>query len=319
MLENLDRLKAFFHVLSLGSVGKAAQVLHLTQPAVSQALQKLEGELGTQLFVRRHKQLIPTSAGKHLFSVVDPFMKELQTCLTHLDHSREQPCGELRIGAPEEFGKAYLPEIMAGFRKNYPEVSFHLKFGSPETLAELVGDGNLDLALVDIFLGANRLLTDKHLFSQEPLAEERIILACSQKYFTNRMEGETSLEVLLQQDFIEYTGQRRTIEQWFRHHYSRTKTWIRTVMTVDGHEAVISAIIHHTGLGIVASHLVDQDIRNGTIIPIVTPKKDIVNQISLICLQDKRLTLTEKVFRNFLVENIRKLGLQKTSCMTSSG
>jgi DNA-binding transcriptional LysR family regulator len=314
MLENMDRLKPFYLVFSQGSVKSAAQILHLTQPAVSQAIQKLEEELHTQLFVRQHKQLIPTSAGKRLFSVVHPFMKDLQTCLDHIDHSREQPFGELRIGAPEEFGKAYLPGIMAAFRKKYPQVTFYLQFGSPENLVGLVGEGKLDLALVDIFEGKNQGLpatcTSNHLFSFEPLARETIILAASRTYFQTAMKEDMSLETLLTQDFIEYTGQRQTIQHWFTHHYGRPRTSFRTVMIVDSHEAVISAIRYHTGLGIVASHLVDQDIQNRTIVPITTLQKDIVNEISLISLQGKALTLTETYFKRFLVEEIGKLGLQ---------
>lgn len=309
MLENLDRLKAFYHVFSWGSVGGAAQSLHVTQPAVSQAIQKLEGEMKTQLFIRRNKQIFPTSAGEQLFAVVQPFMMELEVCLKNFDHARDYPFGELRVGAPAEFGKACLPGIMAAFRKKYPDVTFYLTFGSPEKLCGLVAEGKIDLALIDLFLAGNRFVTDQHLFSFEPIAEERIILACSQRYFTERMKDDLSPDVLLTQDFIEYAPDGHILDYWFRHHYAMSKRALRTVMIVDSHEAVISAIRHHMGLGIVATHLVDKEIRRGELIPIVTPKKGIVNQISLISLQHKVLTLSENVFKHFLQARIRGLGL----------
>jgi DNA-binding transcriptional LysR family regulator len=81
------------------------------------------------LFTRLHKQLVPTAAGERLFAIVRPFMVELDIWLKTLEQAKDQPFGELRIGAPEEFGKAYIPAIVAAFRKKYPAVTFCLKYG----------------------------------------------------------------------------------------------------------------------------------------------------------------------------------------------
>jgi len=62
-------------------------------------------------------------------------------------------------------------------------------------------------------------------------------------------------------------------------------------------------------MGVVATHMVKEEIQNGRIIPINTSKKKIINQISLVQLQDKVPTLAEKVFVNFLVEKIQSIGI----------
>ena len=62
-------------------------------------------------------------------------------------------------------------------------------------------------------------------------------------------------------------------------------------------------------MGIVTSHLAKEEIQGGQIIPIKTSKPDIVNQISLVQLQDKIPTLAEKVFENFLVAKIHSIGI----------
>ena len=66
----------------------------------------------------------------------------------------------------------------------------------------------------------------------------------------------------------------------------------------------VSAIRHHLGLGVIASHLVKEEIQNGQIIPINTSKPKIINQISIVNLQDKIPTLSEKVFQHFLIDQI---------------
>ena len=109
MLQNLDRLKVFYHVFASGSVVAAANALCVSQSAVSQTIQKLEKEVKAPLFTRLHKQLVPTTAGERLYEIVQPFMAVLGCYLKDLDVARDHPVGELRVGAPPEFGKAYLP------------------------------------------------------------------------------------------------------------------------------------------------------------------------------------------------------------------
>lgn len=308
MLENLDRLKVFYHVFSQGSVGGAAQSLFVTQPAVSQAIRKLESELKTMLFVRQHRRLIPTEAGKRLFAVVKPFMSELDECLQGFDHAHNEPYGELRVGAPSEFGKAYITAVMAAFRRKHPGVTFYLEFGSTEVLERRVKRAKLDLALVDTFLVQDQPTGAPSLFHFEPVFKEALIMACSRKYHEENIRDEMSLDQLAALDFIEYTRQTRTVEYWFRHHFGTIKVQPKVVMTVNNHDAVTSAMKHHSGLGLLASHLVERDLKSGEIIPIRTSKEDIVNRISLIHLQDKIPTLSEKVFRQFLVRQLRQLG-----------
>ncbi|QJB55711.1 LysR family transcriptional regulator [Pseudodesulfovibrio sp. zrk46] len=310
MLDNLDRLKAFFHVYSLGSVVEAAEVLHVTQPAVSQAIQKLEAEVKSPLFIRQHKQLIPTSAGQRLFDVVQPFMDNLDSCLESLAYAKDHPYGELRIGAPTQFGKAYLPAILAEFRQQYPDVTFTLEFGLFETLVEDVRQGAIDLALVDLFLVDRHLIENPVLFHFEPVFEESVVLACSPGYYEKHIHGKPTLEMLTKLDFIEYTRKARTIAHWFKHHFNAPKANYRTVLTIDEHDAVVSAIKHGAGLGVVAPHLVEEELRNKEIVPVLTDKRGVVNQIALLHLQDKVPTLTDKLFRAFLVERIEQIGSQ---------
>lgn len=139
------------------------------------------------------------------------------------------------------------------------------------------------------------------------LVEEKIILACSIPYYKASIHKDHSLENLAKQDFITYRQDARTINNWFRHHFGKLNAHFHIVLTVDSHQAVISAIKHHVGLGIVASHLVKEEIQNARIIPIKTTRPEIINQISLVQLKDKIPTLTEKAFFNFLLKNVQYL------------
>ena len=310
MLQSLDRLKVFYHVFDKGSVIAAANSLNVSQSAVSQSLQKLESEIKSPLFTRLYKQLVPTAAGERLFATVKPFMAELDLCLKTLEQSKEQPFGELRIGSPAEFGKAYFPAIFAAFRKKYPDVTFYLKLGNPGTLLPMLKKGQIDFALIDKFQTQDHYFGDHDIYHFHAVAEEKVILACSKQYYGKSIKKDHSFKNLIHQNFITYRQDAQNIKSWFRHHFTKSNIHPQSVLTVDSHQAIISAIQHHVGMGIVASHIVSKEIQQGKIIGIKTSKAEIRNQISLTQLQDKIPTLTEKVFINFLLKKIELVGLQ---------
>src|SRR6185369_15617659 len=126
MLPDFNRLRTFFHVHRSRSVSAAASALHVTQSAVSQSLAKLEDELGAQLFVRRHRAIVPTAAAEALFSVVAPFVEALTGGTEQIRRARHELVGTLRIGAPVELGAHRLPDVLASFSRAYPGVSFEL-------------------------------------------------------------------------------------------------------------------------------------------------------------------------------------------------
>lgn len=310
MLQNLDRLKVFYYVFAQESVVAAASTLHVSQSAVSQALQKLESEMNSPLFIRLHKQLVPTAAGERLYGIVQPFMAELDIYLKSQEQAKDHPVGELRIGAPRELGKAYLPAIVADFRKQYKAVTFTLKFGGPETLLPLIKKGRIDFALVDVFLTQNTHIGNLDMYHFYPVVEEEIILACSKQYYQKYIKDDLSFTSLSQQNFISYRKDLQTIKHWFKHHFSKPNVAIRDVLTVDSHQTVIAAIKHHVGMGIVSSHLVNDELRSAEIVRIQTSTPDIINPISLAYLQDKIPTFTEKFFERYLVEKIKSMDFQ---------
>ncbi|WP_051305766.1 LysR family transcriptional regulator [Desulfogranum mediterraneum] len=307
MLENLDRLKVFYHVVTQGSVVAAAEALHVSQSAVSQAIRKLEREVGSPLFIRLHKQLIPTAAGDGLYQIVQPFILNVGSYLKDLELGKDHPAGELRLGAPQEFGKAYLPPTVAGFREQHQAVTFTLQFGTPETLLPLLRKGQLDFAFVDVFLTKSTHVGSLDMYHLEPIVEEEVILACSKHYYEQFLQADLSYTSLSQQNFISYSKDLQTGRQWFKHHFSKANIRLREVLTVDSHEAVISAIKHHVGMGVVASHLITPELRSGQIVQIKSSRSEIINSIALVHLQDKIPTFTEKIFVRYLVDTIKEM------------
>lgn len=308
MLPDLNRLKVFYYIYATRSVVAAAGKLNITASAVSQQLKKLEYEIKTPLFTRLHKKLVPTIEADRLFDLVNPFFDTLAAGLRNIHQARLKPSGILRVGAPDEFGKAYFPEIVASFRQAYPEVTFALTLGNPSLLLPMVGEGKLDLALVDVFLTQSRIHGDLGIFSIEPIFDEEVILACSSDYCEDILRKDFSFNNLMANNFISYLPTASELHNWFKHHFRKTSIHPTIVMTVDSIQAVISCIRRHMGMGIIVSHLVNEDIRSGKIVPVTTGHKEIINRISLVQLQDKIPSLTDKTFQRHFKAAMQKAG-----------
>jgi DNA-binding transcriptional LysR family regulator len=311
MLPDFNRLKVFYYIFSLKSVAAAATELNLTSSAISQNLSKLEYELKISLFTRLHKKLVPTSAGEQLFNILEPFVIELEQGIKNVKQAKQRPSGLLKIGSPIEFGKSYFPHIISKFRKLYPEVIFSLKLGDPAEIFPMIGSGELDFGLVDAFLTQEQLSGDFGIYSIEPLIEEEVILACSKEYYDKEIKKDHSFENLASKEFISYQKTSITLKNWFKHHFNKFSVNLNRVMTVDSHQAVITGIINNIGLGVIASHIVQNEIRKKKIIPIKMLSLDVINRISLVLLQDKVPTLTEKTFLKYFKEDVLRTGTAK--------
>jgi len=311
MLPDFNRLKVFYHIYKLNSIVAAANQLHLSQPAISQQLQKLEAELKVPLFTRLHKKLVPTAAGEKLFILVEPFVDKLQDEISHIRQPLDRPAGTLRIGAPREFGKEYLPRFCYEFRQLYPDVIFKLKFKESIPLLTMIQEGILDYALVDVYFKQGELPIFPDIFSIDPLLREEMILVCSKEYYRNNIAGDHSFRNLLDKEYITDEDDPSILSLWFKHHFHKNPENLNVVMTIDSHEALISGLKLGLGLGVATAHLVWEEIQRGEVVPITTTSENMVNMISLVQLQDKVPTLTEKTFRDFMIAGMQKADVQK--------
>ncbi len=311
MLPDFNRLKVFYYIFILKSVANAARELSITSSAVSQALNKLETELKVPLFTRLHKSLVPTLAAEQLFDIIDPFINQLETGIKQIHQAKQIPSGMIRIGSPIEFGKSYFPRMMAAFRKKYPEVVFTMNLGDPAEIFPMIRSGELDFGMVDVFLTRDQIQEDFGIYSMEPLIDEEVVMACSKEYYDKEIKEDHSFKNLVTKEFISYQKSSLTLRNWFKHHFNKFSLNLNRVLTVDSHQAVITGIKNQLGMGVIASHIVRRDIKKGRIIPVKTKKKDVINKISLVQLQDKVPNLTEKTFIRFLKTDILSTGKSK--------
>lgn len=305
MLPDLNRLKVFYHVYSLQSMKEAAAALHLTQPGISQHIGKLEAEIKTLLFIRRHKKIIPTQAADKLFDLIKSFIETLENEIKDISKPMNSPCGLLRIGAPFEFGKTYFPDICHAFRQKYSQVTFNIRLEEPDQLLDMLNTGALDFAVIDYFSARDQFFGRPEQYKIDPLAEETFVLAGSRYYFENTMKKNISFESLSTMDFITDEHEPVILKHWFWHYFKKPVSKVNIIMAIESHQALLNCVRLGMGLAITADHLIWDEIKTGKIIPIFPSKEKVINQISFVQLTDKHPTLTEKAFQTFFKNRIK--------------
>ncbi|KUG28684.1 transcriptional regulator, lysr family [hydrocarbon metagenome] len=145
---DIRRLQAFCKVYELKSFSRAGEELLLSQPTVSAHIMALESELGTRLFDRLGRTVLPTPAAHILYQHALDAFDRLENARTEILALTQRVSGELSIGGSTIPAHYILPEIMAVFRAKYPEVTINLVIGDTQEIIERVVEGHLSLGLV---------------------------------------------------------------------------------------------------------------------------------------------------------------------------
>ncbi|MGM9905810.1 LysR family transcriptional regulator [Lactobacillus sp.] len=142
----IKALQYYLAVVREGNISRAAEVLHVTQPALSRQIAQLEEELGTQLFIRG-RRLKLTNAGIMLQRRAEEVTALVEKIEDDFADAKEIG-GVISIGSGGLYSSRVFPEIMANFRKDHPNVSYRLYTNSAEYVKQQLEQGLLDFGLL---------------------------------------------------------------------------------------------------------------------------------------------------------------------------
>jgi LysR family nitrogen assimilation transcriptional regulator len=167
----LRQLRYFVAIVDHGSLSRAALVLHVAQPALTQQLRQLEEELGTQLLHRSAQGVLSTDAGKVFYEHAQAILKQVADAKSAVTQSAERPSGSVTLGLPHSISGALALPLLEAARAQYPEITLQLTEELTGNLAEQLKSGRVNLAV---------LFDDGQLtpFACTPLAEEEMRFIC---------------------------------------------------------------------------------------------------------------------------------------------
>ncbi|RDH81272.1 MAG: LysR family transcriptional regulator [endosymbiont of Galathealinum brachiosum] len=154
------RLKVFHTVAKLLNFTKAADALHMTQPAVTFQIRQLEEYFNTRLFDRTHNRVSLTEAGQRVYS----FSGRIFELYDEMEHSIREMTGDVSgvvtLGASTTIAEYMLPFLLGDFKSKNPEVNIRLKVSNTDGIVSMVENNIIDLGIVEASVSNKNLQVD---------------------------------------------------------------------------------------------------------------------------------------------------------------
>jgi len=141
------QLQAFLAIAEAGSLGRAAETLHLTQPALSRIVRRMEQQLGVTLFERRPNGMELTTYGQALLPYATQLTKEASLALEEINVRRGLGRGTLRIGAVASAAVMVLPDVLQQMLQRWPNLHIQITEAVEDRLAAGLANNEVDVVL----------------------------------------------------------------------------------------------------------------------------------------------------------------------------
>lgn len=186
---SLDLYRLFYIVAKEGSISRAANILFISQPAITLQIKKLESELGVSLFTRTKHGVVLTEEGNILFEYIKVAMDNITNGENALSNLKNLDSGIIRIGASTTVSKHIVMPYLEKFHEMYPKIEIQIVNSLTTNLLKELRNGNLDILFLNLPMDENKDL------KIIPITDVHDIFVGNKKYF-DLTKGKISLEEL---------------------------------------------------------------------------------------------------------------------------
>ncbi len=144
---NLDLWYLFYEVAKNKNISKASEKLHISQPAITKQIKKLESIYDCKLFIRNQKGVILTPEGNLIFNDIEQALNSFFKATQKIKDEQDLLIGTIRIGISTTLAKNFLMPYIKKFHKAYPNVNFEISTDPTSKLKEELKKGNLDFII----------------------------------------------------------------------------------------------------------------------------------------------------------------------------
>lgn len=233
---DLGDLLIFRTVVEAGGIVKAARRLHRVQSSVTTRIRQLEDSLGTPLFHRSKQRLHLSPAGELLLGYAERLLRLSDEARTAVCGSA--PVGVMRLGALESTTASRLPDVLAAYHREFPDVRIELQTGTNDALSAAVAGRRVDAA----FVAESPL--DRTLASMPLFAERLVIIAATGHRRIARprdVEGDSIIA------FPNGCAYRRVLQRWLG---ARQVATVR-VLELGSYHAIVACVASGAGIALV--------------------------------------------------------------------
>lgn len=289
---NLELYKVFYTVARCGSLTKAAEELYISQPAVSQAIKQLEGQLGTPLFNRLHKGMeLSAQGGALVYADVETALKLLEGVETRLADLKENATGTLRIGASETIFQYVLSEKIVEYHKRYPNVKIELISDVSPKIIELIKSNGCDVGFLNL-----PILPDDDVSIQDSIMLLNDIFIAGEAF--SELRGKT-LSVWELQRYPLLLMEAHTVARSALDHYSKSHgVTLSPAVEVDSWGFMKRLVVDGMGIGCIPREYAMNKLGDGSLFELKLDPPIPARSVGLALLKSVNMTYSLRAFTN---------------------
>jgi LysR family transcriptional regulator, transcriptional activator of the cysJI operon len=253
------RLQVFHTVARLLSFTKAAEMLHMTQPAVTFQIRQLEEYFNTRLFDRTHNRISLTATGERVYEYTDKIISLYSEMDNKVREMTGDVSGILIIGASTTIAEYVLPSLLGEFKEQNPGINLRLKVSNSLGIVHMVEDNSVDVGVVE------SPITNKNLAVEVCWHDKLVFISLPQHPLAKRPS--VPVKELVDFPFVcreEGSGTREFICEYLEKNKMQLDDLDITV-EVGNPEAIKSAVEAGLGISIVSEATVVKELRLGTL------------------------------------------------------
>jgi len=253
------RLQVFHTVAGVLSFTKAAEILNMTQPAVTFQVRQLEEDFNTRLFDRSHNKISLTRAGELVLGYANQIVDLYGEMHESVKAMTGNNTGLITLGASTTIAEYMLPGLLGDFRKKFPEIMVRLKVANTDAIVAMVEDNSIDLGVVEGEVN-NQLLR------VEDCLVDELVAICPNEHPFNKVES-IKAEALVDQPFIyreDGSGTRSVIAQYLKSQ-GVEEAQLNRVFELGSTEAIKGAVEAGMGISIVSEATLSKERSLGTL------------------------------------------------------
>ena len=187
---DFNKYKMFYAVSEYKSFSKAAEILHISQPAISYAVKELERELETTLLIRENKSVRLTPEGQELIFYIEKIFSNVmmaERAMKEHKNNEEDLNGEIRIGIYSHISLVLLPKLIKEFEIIHPKVKFNIYSTSQPEMVEKLKRRELDMLIIQF-----PVFIDNNNFKEEILCEFETCFYSGESIYNQYMNDQNS-------------------------------------------------------------------------------------------------------------------------------
>lgn len=293
---NLEQLTTFHYVALTKSFSQAAEVLFISQPAVSARIQSLEKEIGYPLFERNERTITLTKEGDTFLPYAQKGLESIQDGLRMVHQTNKMMKGDLNIATVFTMANYTLPTILKKFHESYPDIKINISTGHSRSVLNMVLNH-------EATVGIARSITHNDINTIHLLTDEMVLAIYPGHNFTQKQH--ISIKDIDYEPLILFN--RGSIDrELINNAFNKLQIKPNVVMETDSILLVKKMIKRKIGIGLIPRIPILNDVEANTLhIKKINDLHQIDSPFQIIHLKDNKVDPVSQLFIDFIIENTK--------------